>query len=142
VASLASDLISVLGKHDADAEVSRVVAKHDLVDTVEDQPLWRRYVGSNRKGVDLLLEEGRIVDLQVFVEPDASHSAFSAPLPFGIQRGMTQKQIHRLLGEPDSADEIGSRYFMKDRPLRLMVVYDQSGIVRYLSLCLPEDIPG
>jgi hypothetical protein len=141
MSSLASDLISVLGKYDTDAEVLRVIAEHDLSDAAEDPP-WRRYVGSCRKGVDLLFEEGRIIDLQVFVEPDASHSSFSATLPFGIQRGMTQQQIHALLGTPDASDEIDSRYFMKDRPLRLMVVYDRTGIVRYLSLCLPEDIPG
>jgi hypothetical protein len=142
MASLASDLISVLGKYDTDADVRRVIAEHDLLDTFDDPPLWRRYVGSDRKGIDLLFEEGRVIDVQVFVEPDASHSAFSADLPFGIQRGMTQQQIHELLGEPESSDEIDSRYFMVDYPLRLMVVYDRTGTVRYLSLCLPEDVPG
>ena len=142
MASLLSDLISVLGKHDTDAEVLRIIAEHDLNDTDEDPSSWRRYVGSGRKGVDLLFEEGRIIDLQVFVEPDTFHSAFPAALPFGIQRGMTQRQIHDLLGEPDSSDKIDSRYFVNDPPLRLMVVYDQTSIVRYLSLCLPEDIPG
>jgi hypothetical protein len=134
VKSLASDLLAVLGKNASNPKVVRAVAEHALDDVWEDPELFRRYVGSEKKGVDLLFKDDRVVDVQIHVQPTKGYCAFAEPLPFGIQKGMTQQQVHELLGTPQAADSIDSKYLMRDRNFRLAVVYDSTGVVRYLSV--------
>ena len=136
--SLASDLIALLGKSPTDPDVRRAIAAYDLVD-VDDDPPSRRYVGSEKKGVDVLFESDRVIDIQFYVRPTKPYSAFSEPLPFGIRAGMTQNQVHHLLGEPNSYDKFDSKYFMRngEKAIQVTVVYNTAMVVEYLSVGLP-----
>lgn len=136
--SLASDLIALLGKGVADQEVRRAIADHALRDVYDDPPFCR-YIGSKGKGVDLLFENDRAVDVQIHVQPTKVYSEFAEPLPFGLRKGMNQAQVDQLLGKSQAADEFDSQYLLHDGQVRLTVVYDKQGVVRYLSVGLPLD---
>src|SRR5215472_8836599 len=134
--TLALDLMAVLGMAASAPEVARVIAENAFHDTYDDPP-FRRYVGAEKQGVDLLFEDKRVIDVQIYVQATGSYSAFAQPLPFGIEKGMTQRQIHHLLGPPIKCDHIDSQYLLSDGEVRLVVVYDKKGVVRYLSAGLP-----
>lgn len=131
--SLASDLLSVSGKRASDAEVKNLIAERALHDSYDDPP-FRRYLGSKKLGVDILFQSDRIVDIQIYAQPTNLYSAFEEALPFGIERGMTQQQVHHLLGVPEAFDEFDSKYLMNDKNCLLTVAYDKRGVVRYLSI--------
>ncbi|WP_420478712.1 hypothetical protein [Brevundimonas sp. FT23028] len=131
--SFAEDLISTLGKDTASAEVAEVTSRYGLADVYDDPPL-RIYVGSSTKGVDLLSESGKVLDVQFFVQRSETHAPFSDELPFGIKVGMSDADIHRLLGEPDIRDFVGSKYLNLGGNINVTVVYDGSNVVSYLSV--------
>lgn len=131
--SFVDDLISILGKSVLSSEVVGVVSCHALLDVYDDPP-FRRYVGSSQKGVDLLCENGVVLDIQIFVQRSETHMPFSDELPFGIQSGMTDKDVHSLLGSPEIRDSVGSKYNVLDGAARLTIVYDKHGVVSYLSI--------
>jgi hypothetical protein len=136
---LISDLLSTLGKGAAGAEVRQAIADYDLVDVYDDPP-FRRYVGSKSRGLCLLFENDRVIDIQIYARPTKSYSEFSDPLPFEIQKGSNQQQVHQLLGKPEIFDQFDSKYTMKDGAVRLTIVYNNSGVVRYLSIALPKEL--
>jgi hypothetical protein len=131
--SLTDDLLATFGKDFASSEVTDVIRRHGLGDICDDPP-FRRYVGSGVKGVDLLYENDKVFDIQIYVQGTKTHSAFSDELPFRMQRGMTDKQVHILFGEPESYVAVGSKYTLFDGAARLTVVYDKSKVVSYLSI--------
>lgn len=131
--SLTDNLLSTFGKDFASSEVTDVSQRHGLGDIYDDPP-FRRYVGSAEKGVDLLFENNKVFDIQIYVRGTKTHSAFSDELPFRMQRGMTDKRVHILLGKPESYDAVGSKYTLFDGAAKLTVVYDNSKVVSYLSV--------
>ncbi len=126
-------LLKTLGKEAASSEVTEAIQRFGLEDIYDDPP-FRRYVGSSEKGVDLLFENGTVIDIQIFVQGSETHSAFSEVLPFHLQQGMTCKQVHALLGEPESHDVVGSKYSIFDGAVRLSIGYDKSDVMSYLSV--------
>ncbi|HYJ42456.1 MAG TPA: hypothetical protein VEW08_16820 [Steroidobacteraceae bacterium] len=137
MSSFIYDLITLLGKKSDDPEVVRAIEKHQLNDVYDDPPLWR-YVGSKVKGTDLLFEEECVVDVQVHAQATKRRDAIPGELPFGLKKGMTQRQVHAELGTPYEADTHDSRYRIANPAIRLLVAYDESGVVRYLSIAPPE----
>lgn len=131
--SFADDLISVLGKDASSAEVASVVNRYALLDAYDDPP-FRRYLGSSQRGVDLLFENEKVLDIQFFVQRSETHAPFSDELPFGVKVGMSDKDIHSVLGEPELRDSVGSKYTVLSGTAKLTVVYDKSGFVSYLSI--------
>ena len=131
--SFAEDLISILGKDASSTEVASVVNGYALLDAYDDPP-FRRYLGSSLKGVDLLFENEKVLDIQLFVQRSETHASFSDELPFGVKIGMTDKDIHSVLGEPEFRDSVGSKYKVFNGDAKLTVVYDKSGVVSYLSI--------
>jgi hypothetical protein len=126
-----ADFLNVLGKDSGSTEVREFIEKYGL-DDVQDDPPFRRYQGSPQRGLDLLIEHERVEDVQVHVQGRKRHQAFAGVLPFGLRAGITQSQVHQVLGTPLAADEFDSKF---DLPWgRLTVVYDESSVVRYLSL--------
>jgi hypothetical protein len=91
--SFADDLISILGMDVKRNEVSSVVNRHALNDSYNDPP-FRYYLGASEKGIDLLFDNDRLLDIQIFVQKSSSHKAFADALPFGIQANMDDKDIH------------------------------------------------
>ncbi|MFZ6778862.1 hypothetical protein ACO0LD_18715 [Undibacterium sp. Ji83W] len=133
---LSSKLISLLGKHENDPDVLQVIALNHFLD-VYDEPPYCRYIGSKEKGTDLLFEEHLLVDVQFFIQKTKLYSAYYSVLPFGIQSGMSQQQVHELLGMPDKFHLTDSRYFMRESNLQVVLAFDSAGIVSYLSVALP-----
>ena len=131
--ALSDDLISILGKDATSADVLGVINSYALSDTYDDPPL-RRYIGSSAKGVDVLFQNDKVLDVQIFVQRSGTHAAFTDELPFGIKSGMTDKDVHILLGEPDIRDAVGSKYAALGETVRLTVVYDSANVVSYLSI--------
>ena len=131
--SFAEDLISILGKAASSAEVANVVNDYALLDAYDDPP-FRRYLGSSQKGVDLLFENEKVLDIQIFIQRSETHAPFSGELPFGVKVGMTDRDVHSVIGEPELRDSIGSKYTVFNGMAKLTVVYDKSNVVSYLSI--------
>ena len=133
MSSLIADLILLLGKPADDPTVVRSIESHELNDVFDDPPLWR-YVGSMLKGADLLFEEDRVIDVQIHTKPTKTRNATPEELPFGLKSGMSQHQVHEVLGAPYQETRYDSRYMMSNPKVRLIVAYDDGGVVRYLSI--------
>jgi hypothetical protein len=133
---LATDLIAVLGMASSDSKVASAISSHELSDVL-DHPGICRYVGSRSKGVDLLIEDERVVDVQIHVQRTQSRAPFSDTLPFGLRSDMTQDEVHQLLGPPRSADKIDSKYLLPNTNHILTVAYDKQCKIRYISIGLP-----
>ena len=131
--TLAEELLSTLGKSVSDGDVSRLIEQHGLDDVMDDPPS-RRYIGSAQKGVDLLSEDEKVVEVQFHAEKTKSRSAFTGELPLGLKAGMLAGEVHKLLGKPTSADEFDSKYFLKKYNAQLTVVYGSDGGVKYVSI--------
>ena len=132
-----SQLIPALGKGMDEPAVRQAISDQGFVDIQEDPEVRTHYVGSKKRGIALLFEDNRLVDIQIFLQPSTSYSAFTDELPFGIQRGMSQDEIHKLLGEPKTFDKIDSQYSMENGRIHFYVRYDKSLLVSYLSIGLP-----
>jgi hypothetical protein len=133
IMSLVEDLLSTLGKDATETAVVDLVQTYDLNDVYDDPPS-RRYIGSSEKGVDLLLENGKVFDIQIYVQRTKTHAAFSEMLPFQVRKGMTVQDIHNLLGEPEVYDAVGSKYTILEGMAKLTVMYDKSNLISYLSI--------
>lgn len=136
MSTAASDLIAVLGKASGEPEFKRVTSAHGLADVIDDPPS-RSYVNAKKKGIGVMLEDDEVIDVQIYVQPTKMFGAYQEPLPFGLRAGMTQEQVHQVLGKADRFDEYDSHYLMSAENLKLTVVYDRSGVVRYLSVARP-----
>jgi hypothetical protein len=130
------DLIQVLGKDIGSAEVSEAIQRYNLTE-LQDDPPFRRYYMCRKKGLELLAENDLVVDIQIFLQPTKQFVAFDDPLPFEIQKGMSQSQVHQLLGPPSMSNEFRSRYEMPEIGAILNVRYDDSLTLKYLSIGLP-----
>lgn len=130
---LSEQLLELLGKEANEVEVLGTIKRYGFYDVYDDPP-FRHYVGSAEKGVDLLFEHNHLIAIQIYVQSSTSHSAFNEELPFQIKAGMTDQQIHALLGEPDVLDDVGSRYTVLAGKAKLSIVYDRSKVVSYLNI--------
>jgi len=133
--SFVEALLSILGKDATASEVIETINQYDLRDVYSDPP-FRQYVGSAEKGLDLLFENGIVFNIQIYTQASTTHSPFKADLPFNLKSGMTNEQIHALLGEPLTYDEIGSKYTVLEGRAKLTILYDKSSIMSYLSIRL------
>ncbi|MFZ6643650.1 hypothetical protein ACO0LL_28260 [Undibacterium sp. TC4M20W] len=131
-----SKLLSLLGKNHNDPDVLQAIGDNHLLDMYDDPP-YCRYIGSKQQGIDLLFEEQILVDVQFFIQKTRLYSAFLGVLPFGIKNGMSQLQVHELLGMPDKFHQSDSRYFMREDKLQVVLAFDSDGIVSYLGVALP-----
>jgi hypothetical protein len=131
------ELLKVLGKDVASPEVRDAIQKWNLTD-IQNSPPFRRYYGSQQKGLDLLADHDRVIDIQIFVQPAQGYSGFTDTLPFGILKGMNQQQVHQLLGSPAKSDEFDSKYEMPEIGARVTVSYDDSLNVKYVSIAVPK----
>jgi hypothetical protein len=136
---MGSELLEVLGKDVASPRVRDVIGKWNLTH-VQDSAPSRRYYGSQEKGLDLLAEYDRIIDIQIFVQPAQGYCAFTDTLPFGILKGMNQQQIHGLLGPPTKSDRFDSKYETLEMGAKVTVSYDDSSTVKYLSIAVPKQL--
>ena len=133
--SLSSMLLGILGKNVASPEVEQVIKEYALAD-IQDDPPSRRYLGSMSSGLSLLFHDDRLIDVQFYAKPTKKYQSYAQPLPFGIEKGMRQEGIHRILGEPAKSDETYSRYLRLNDGIKLVIEYDKTGVVRYVSASL------
>lgn len=98
---MSSDIIEVLGKQQTEAEVVAFVRKFSLTEVSDAFPS-RQYVGAKARGIDLIVENGRVLCVQVYMKPAQGFSAYTGALPLGIHAEMNQDQVHALLGAPEA----------------------------------------
>jgi hypothetical protein len=132
-----SYLVPLLGQSMDDPRIKQAISGLELVDIDENPEMRRCYIGADKKGITLLFEDNRFDGIQIHVGPTKRYSAFADPLPFGIEKGMSQAEIHELLGEPEAFDKFDSRYCIENGRVRLIVWYNDCLLVRYLSIGLP-----
>ncbi|MDH7975948.1 hypothetical protein QH494_27530 [Sphingomonas sp. AR_OL41] len=135
--TLADRLISLLGKRAGCDEVKDVIADYNLSDVYNDPP-FRFYVGSSSRGVDLLFHSDIVLNVQIYVKPTKTHSAFCEEIPFGIKSGMTKCDITALFFDPYQLNESGRTYILSDGEIKLDVEFDGNDVVRYLSVEKPS----
>ena len=130
-----NSLLYVLAKEFASNEVQELVQFYSLTE-IEDDPPFRRYVGSRNKGLDILTEDGRIIAIQVFAQASQGFSEFPDELPFGIGKHMSQEAVHQLLGPPLEFDEFDSKYELPDSNAKLSINFDKSLKITYLNIAV------
>ena len=131
--NFAEVLLSVLGKNICEDDVRRLIEQHGLDDSMDDPP-FRRYLGSPTKGVDLLLENDIVVEVQFHVVETKQRAAFAGALPLGVKAGMDSDTVHEIAGTPLSSDEFDSKYLLKAHNANMNVVYGKDGTVMYVSV--------
>jgi hypothetical protein len=99
-----------------------------------DDPPSRQYLISRERGLDLLLDDDIVVAVQIFVQATRKFSAFSGTLPLGLKRGMSQAEIHQVLGVPLESDGYDAKYALPNTKGKLVVTFDDSSTMKYLSL--------
>jgi hypothetical protein len=85
------EFLHILGKEDSSEEVRDAIKKFKLLDVRKSSGEIRR--GSKKGGLDLIIEKGRVVTIQVYLRPDSPWEAYSGSPPFGIRQGMNQQQV-------------------------------------------------
>lgn len=129
-----TEFSEVVGLSDRVPEVSNLLGRYEMNDVYDDPPL-RKYLGSKANSICILFEEGRVIDVQIYLAPTKLYSSFQNP-PLGLERGMTQEQVHKLLGPPFKCDEFDSKYELQAGVI-LTVAYSSDGMARYLSIGAP-----
>jgi hypothetical protein len=130
------DWQTIINQGIASPQVRTAIENYGLTEIQEDPPS-RRYYINRRRGLSFLAENDRIVDIQIFVQTNKRFSAFPGPIPFGIEVGMTQSQVHELLGVPVETDEFQDKYERIEAGVVLVITYDDSSKVKYISIGLP-----
>jgi hypothetical protein len=128
-----ASLTELLGKADNSPQVMEAIYRLELHDIEEDPP-FRRYVGSRQTGIDLLVEQGRVIAAQVFVKAIQGFSAFPYMLPYGLHKDLTQDGVHHLLGNPSASDEFDSRYENNEHGIDLIINFDKLSEITYLNI--------
>ena len=95
----APEFTSLLGKAESSPEVAEFARVYGPLE-IQDDPPSRKYFGSPSRGIDLLLEDDLIFEVQIFVRPSRRYRSFDGNLPFGLRKDMRQDDVHALLGQP------------------------------------------
>ncbi|WP_198971790.1 hypothetical protein [Xylophilus sp. ASV27] len=127
-----TEFITLLGQHRSSSDVVDVAARLGLNEVMDDPPS-RQYLISRERGLDLLLEDDHVVAVQIFIQATRNFSAFSGALPLGLKRGMSQAEIHQVLGTPMESDLHDSKYSLPNTKAKLVVTFDDSTKIKYLS---------
>lgn len=127
------NLLGVLGRDVTSDVVDNAIQTYQLTE-IDESPPFRCYHSSSRRGLSLLADHDRIIDIQIYVQAIQGFSAFDDPLPFGIRPGMQQGEVHELLGPPTRSDEFDSQYELPELGAKLTAEYDDSSKVKYLSI--------
>jgi hypothetical protein len=123
--NLLKELIYLLGHSENQSDVKGSVIQLGLHDVEEDPP-YREYVGSKNFGVDVLFENGAMKAVHIFTKDMQGFLACTWALPFGLAPGMSQEEVHRVLGEPSSFDAFDSEYVQMPPGVRLKINYDKA----------------
>ncbi len=125
--------LHILGMDFASPDVQKAIGFYSL-NEIEDDPPFRRYVGSRAKGLDLLTESDRIIAIQVFAQAVQGFSEFPYDLPLGIGKQMSQQDVHNLLGQPVEFDESESKYELASCDAKMVINFDRLSRITYLNI--------
>jgi hypothetical protein len=128
-----ANFISAIGKSEDSQQVHNLIIEHELVDVYDDPP-FRRYIGSRRRGLDFLFEEGVVIDFQIHVVQTKTRSAFVGELPFGLVAGMNREAVHKHLNAPLMTNEYSSHYAFPELGVKITACYSTNGNLRYISV--------
>jgi hypothetical protein len=129
---MSNGFIEVLGKWETETEVVTLIRDFSLA-KVSDSPPSRQYVGAKSQGIDLIVENGRVFCTQIYLKPAQGFSAYAGALPLGICAGMSQDQVHALLGAPVKQDKTYSSFLLDDKRVKLAIDFDSSSEIKLLS---------
>ena len=124
-------LLDLLDK-DLSSEEVRIALEAYRLNEIEEDPPFRRYVGSRASGLDLLVESDRIAAIQIFVRPVQGFSSFPGDLPFGLSPMMAPADVAQLLGSALESDRWMSIYKLGNA--RLIVNFDEKFQITYLNV--------
>jgi len=126
-------LIENLGQPLETPAIAGAIRDLGLTD-VQDDPPARRYIGSKALGLSFLFHENVLIDVQIFVKPTKTYQAYSGALPYGLDFKLIQFDVHKFLGSPVKFDSSFSKYIMNDGRVKLIIEYDKSSAIRYISV--------
>lgn len=126
------DVLTALGQLESDTQVQKLLSAYALTERQDDPPL-RHYLMSRSNGLSFLFEDGVLRDIQVFAQHTKSFAACPYAMPLGLRQGMTQAEVHEILGKPFSSDAFDSRYVLDLYGAQLFVEYDMNSAICYLS---------
>lgn len=127
------ELMHLLGRGEASPEVVEALRDYSLTE-ISDAPPHRKYRISRACGINLLFDDDLVIAVQIYVQAIRRYAEFSDALPFGLKKGMSQADVHLLLGAPNKFDAFDSQYELVEEGARLIVVFDGSSVVKYISL--------
>jgi hypothetical protein len=130
---LVTDIAVAIGKALGSSDVTDVLNSLAPVRVVEDPP-FRTYIGSPKKGVDLLFENDRVVSIQIYTQATRTFSPFRGTLPLGLMMSMKQPDVHALLGVPAQSSNVSSKYLLTASSVALVLTYDEMLSIRLLSM--------
>jgi len=125
------NLLGIIGKSASSQEVSKVLA-HFALDEVDEDPPFRRYVGSKVRGLELLFEEDALIAIQVFLKPAQGFTGFAGDLPLGLRQDMSVLDVLTALGPPHAQDEWSVTYVIGDE--QLVINIDKQSHMTYLNI--------
>ncbi|MBM7131141.1 hypothetical protein [Dyella mobilis] len=128
-------LPGLLGMTAGSPQVREAIDRLELHDIEEDPPS-RRYIGSKKTGIDLLVEWERVIAVQIFVKAVQGFSAFPFEIPYGLHANVKQDELHRLLGNPAASDKFDSRYEDIEAGLKLIINFNELSEITYLNIAL------
>lgn len=128
-----TDIVSAVGKAFGSRSVTDVLNSLASVRVVEDPP-FRTYVGSPAQGLDLLVEDDRVVSAQIYTQATRTFSPFLGVLPFGLLASMKQSEVHALLGAALQSSNVSSKFVLVASSISLVLTYDDKLSIRLLSI--------
>jgi hypothetical protein len=148
MASMAEELVSLLGRREKDSETVKAISQYSLIDLGSIEH-GSQYVGSYAQGVVLRFEFGRLMEVQIHVEPKiyefesppTSVAAYTGLLPFALRRGMSKGKVREVLSAQAQGREknpdLGGHFLLCEGRVRVLLRFGK-GVMRYLSVSLSE----
>lgn len=119
-----NQFVAALGKEPASTEISTIKTSYKL-EAVNDA----HYVSKN--GVELLLHNGKVTDVQLFGK-SAVYGSFTGALPNGLKFGMSSGTVKGLLGKPKVSYNNGYSEF--EFPAYIVTCWFDGGVLSQVGL--------
>lgn len=117
------DLMGILGKPEDAIEVLEALRALSL-DEVDEESMDRKYIGSSEQGVDLIIENERVLALQIYVQEAQGFLAYRGELPYRLTADMTQGDVHQRLGAVIKSDATFSVWLTEQGTVKLTIEFD------------------
>ena len=127
-----TNLFAILGKNISSNEVLELLDEIAPV-RISEAPPFRSYIGSPEQGIDLVVESERIRAVQIYTRGTSTFRPYGRDLPLGIRVGMTQANLHQLLGLPFKESDVASHFLISKFEAKMTISF-REGDMWLLSL--------